>query len=98
MPESTCEIDHLGNKRWFNSDGKLHRLDGPAVEYADGYKAWYRNDKLHRVDGPAIEYPSGRKEFYVRGKRCYTFKEFFDAIPKENREAALLLIAEFENV
>lgn len=24
-------------------DGRLHRTDGPAVEYADGWQAWYTN-------------------------------------------------------
>jgi len=24
---------------------KCHRVDGPAVEYTDGYKAWYLNGK-----------------------------------------------------
>jgi hypothetical protein len=25
-------IDSDGNKRWYNSKGELHRLDGPAIE------------------------------------------------------------------
>ena len=29
-----------GDKSWY-LNGKLHREDGPAVEHADGYKAWY---------------------------------------------------------
>jgi hypothetical protein len=37
-------------------NGKLHREDGPAVEYADGSKKWYLNGKLHREGGPAVEY------------------------------------------
>ena len=24
-----------------NKGGKLHRLDGPAIEISNGYKAWY---------------------------------------------------------
>ena len=40
---------------WYNLQGKLHRIDGPAVEYADGDKAWYLNGQLHREDGPATE-------------------------------------------
>jgi len=32
----------------------IHRVDGPAIEYADGGEAWYLNDQLHRVGGPAI--------------------------------------------
>lgn len=33
----------------------LHRIDGPAVIWPDGYKAWYVNGRLHRIDGPARE-------------------------------------------
>ena len=53
-----------GAKRWF-ADGKLHRLDGPAVERDDGAKEWYVNGKLHRLDGPAVEWVDGTKEWYV---------------------------------
>ena len=38
---SNPEMDSDGNKRWYNADGQLHRLDGPAVEWANGYKEWY---------------------------------------------------------
>jgi len=47
----------------------LHRVDGPACEYADGSKFWYINDKLHRIDGPAIEYADGTKYWYINGDR-----------------------------
>ena len=40
---------------WFDNKGRYHREDGPAVEWANGNKAWYRNGKQHREDGPAIE-------------------------------------------
>ncbi len=64
---------------WFNKDGQRHREDGPAIEYANGYKAWWVNDKLHRIDGPAIEYADGSKEWYIKGKR-YTEAEYHKAI------------------
>ena len=36
----------LTKKQWRKfDDDKLHRLDGPAIEFADGYKAWYVNGK-----------------------------------------------------
>ena len=33
-----------GNKWWYQN-GKLHRTDGPAIEYADGYNQWWLYDK-----------------------------------------------------
>ena len=48
---------------------KLHREDGPAVEWADGKnKDWYLNGKRHREDGPAIECSNGTKFWYLNGK------------------------------
>ena len=32
-----------GTKRWF-LNGKRHREDGPAIEFADGNKYWYLNN------------------------------------------------------
>lgn len=32
-------------------NGKIHRLDGPAVEYADGYQTWYVNHKQNNQFG-----------------------------------------------
>ena len=34
--------------------GVLHRLGGPAVEYADGSEEWWVENVLHRADGPAV--------------------------------------------
>jgi hypothetical protein len=56
-----------GTKAHFNSSGKLHNDDGPAVIYApdtiiDGNvhgklkEEWYQNGKRHRDDGPALIY------------------------------------------
>ena len=52
----------------YRLNGQLHRIDGPAVEYLDGYKEWYANGKRHRLDGPAIEWSDGHKEWWVNGK------------------------------
>ena len=35
-----------GTKRWF-LNGKLHREDGPAVEWSNSTKEWYLNGKRH---------------------------------------------------
>ena len=52
----------------YQLNGKLHREDGPAIEYADGTKCWYVDGKRHRTDGPAIEWANGHKEWYIDGK------------------------------
>ena len=49
-------------------NGQLHRVNGPAIECANGSKIWYQNDKRHRLDGPAIEYFNGTKKWYQNGK------------------------------
>jgi len=38
-------IEYSGNKFWYQNN-KLHRTDGPAIEYANGAKYWYQNGKL----------------------------------------------------
>lgn len=50
-------------------DGKLHRVDGPAIKHANGTTNWLFNGKLHREGGPAIECPNGDKEWWFHGKR-----------------------------
>ncbi len=62
-----CKIDSESNKYWL-LNGKLHREDGPAVEYANGDKAWYLNGKRHREDGPAVEYANGTKHWFLNNK------------------------------
>jgi len=44
MIEYTVEVYSNGDKHW-NLNGKLHREDGPAVEFANGTKYCYLNDK-----------------------------------------------------
>ena len=70
MQEQYIHIDQDGNKRYYKDKAMtiLHRLDGPAAEYANGSKAWYINGKLHREDGPAAEFASGDKYWYINGK------------------------------
>lgn len=56
--------------RYYNSDGKCHRDNGPAIILSYGTQAWYQNGKCHRDnDLPAIIYTSGDREWYRDGKR-----------------------------
>jgi hypothetical protein len=52
----------------YRLNGKLHREDGPAVEWFNNYKIWYKNGKRHREDGPAVEYLDGTKSWWKNGK------------------------------
>lgn len=54
---STLLVDSDGTKRWFDTHGRLHRLDGPAIEKPDGYREWAFHGINHRLDGPAIIWP-----------------------------------------
>ena len=71
-PLPTCTTDSFGNKYW-RLDGKLHRTDGPAIEYASGDKHWYLDGKEHRTDGPAMEkYQDGKLiliEKWINGEK-----------------------------
>ena len=67
VQQPTMMVDKDGTKTWRLND-KLHREDGPAIEWADGDKEWYLHGKQHREDGPAIEWASGYKEWYLHGK------------------------------
>jgi len=70
MKEQFIHIDEDGD-RFYYSDREmkiLHRVDGPAIERADGTKEWWINHKLHREDGPAVEYECGYKEWWIDGE------------------------------
>ena len=72
--EQYIHIDKNGTKFYYKDKAMTiyHRLDGPALEYADGYKSWYVDGKLNRIDGPAIEYTDGSKVWWVDNKRHRT--------------------------
>jgi len=47
MGEQPVRIE-LHNKVEYRLNGVLHRLDGPAIEWANGGKEWWVDGKLHR--------------------------------------------------
>ena len=68
MNKPECKTYPNGAKLWC-LNGKHHREDGPAVEWANGTKEWYLNGKRHREEGPAIEYSNGTKAWFLNGKQ-----------------------------
>jgi hypothetical protein len=77
VPNGGILEENPDDDRAYFVNNKLHREDGPAVEYARGDKFWYINGKLHREDGPAMEY-DGHKYWYINGIQilCTTQEEF----------------------
>ena len=75
--EQYIYIDKLSIKRYYKNKEMTicHRLDGPAVEWIDGSKAWYQNGHLHRLDGPAVDWNDGYKGWYIEGVQ-YSEEEF----------------------
>lgn len=59
--------DKHGNIYWYLNE-KLHREDGPAIEWKNGSKDWIINGKRHRIDGPAVEGTNGTTKWYLNGK------------------------------
>ena len=90
------EVNEFGDVFWLDYDNPdyFHRLDGlPAVEFADGYKAYWENDKRHRIDGPAIVYSNGDVEYWIEGAN-YFYEEWLEKVsPKKE-----MTIAEIESV
>tara|TARA_R110000850_G_scaffold79395_2_gene171185 strand:- start:19 stop:309 length:291 start_codon:yes stop_codon:yes gene_type:complete len=72
--QSEMSIDSDGDKRWV-VNGKLHREDGPAVEWANGDKEWWQHGQIHRTDGPAIQWHYGAIEWCLHGY-CYAFDQW----------------------
>ena len=83
MNESIC-TNEFGTKYW-RLNGKLHRIDGPAIELANGDKEWHLNGKRHRTDGPAVEWIGVAKHWYLNGKRL-TVEEFNERITQTNKK------------
>lgn len=65
MQKYTVEIDDNGTIRWYKEGTDIcHRIDGPAIERADGSKEWWQNNQIHRENGPAVERFDGAKFWY----------------------------------
>ena len=81
MIEYTVKV-YEDSIEWY-LNGKLHREDGPAIEWADGGKEWFLHGKRHREDGPAIEWADGGKFWFLNGIR-YSEEEWKVEIQKRN--------------
>lgn len=92
MVESEPHIDAFGNRVWLLHN-KIHREDGPALEYSDGTKEWYVNGYRHREDGPAVEWDDGTL-WYLNGVRLH-FDDWCDTLGISHEEKTLLILKYF---
>ncbi len=69
------EIKKNKNSEKHYLNGKLHRVDGPAVTFNNGTQKWFIEGKLHREDGPAIIEGSTvkyyKERYFIHGKEMY---------------------------
>jgi len=63
--ESVVEVPPDGTRVW-RADGRLHRTDGPAIEYTDGTREWWVDG--HGSTRADTEY-RGRTESVLRRTR-----------------------------
>jgi len=66
--EPVPTIGSEGTQVWRVNRTSYHRLDGPAIIWANGTQEWWVNDLRHRTSGPAIIWANGTQSWYVNGK------------------------------
>jgi hypothetical protein len=82
---TTQYIEHLNGNTYYYSDRDmtiLHREDGPALIWSDGYEAHYIDNKRHNPKGAAITSARGYKEWWIDGKELTEAE--FNALTKPN--------------
>ena len=92
--DSVCETNAHGTKYWY-LNGNLHRVGGPAIEYANDGKVWYLNGKFHRVGGPAIEDADGNNEWWLNSKHCKPIEVFKAATHEQKIHMLCFYASEF---
>jgi len=76
--KAKLHVDSFGNLYWYNQTEQFHRdeEDLPAIIYANGDKAWYRNGKYYRENSkPTFEYKNGTQD-WTDGNGCCIRRDF----------------------
>jgi len=74
-----CIESANGNKQWFLND-KLHREDGPAIEWASGAKEWWLN---------------GTKEWWLNNEKTTALEVFKQANDEQRKHMLIFYPNEF---
>lgn len=87
--------DGFLHKRWRDSDGNLHREDGPCWIICEPnglvlFEEFYIGGIRHNINGPATifynEDGSIRKEIFLISGIHHTFWDFWDKLSEEERK------------
>lgn len=79
-PSSSCRsssfpcINPHGDISWRNNEQVYHRVNGPAVQNANGTEVWFIDDIIHRERGPALMYPNGEKQWWRHGELIKVYR------------------------
>ena len=76
------KVDEYGITRYY-LNGKRHREDGTAIEYASGHREWFLNNQRHRIDGTAIHYQDGTNMWFINGIQ-FTEEEYWQKVQKNH--------------
>ena len=63
--------------KWWIKDRLSHRVNGPAVVFLTGYRAWWYRGQLHRTDGPARILEDGQVEYWINDKHVTEYEVMF---------------------
>lgn len=59
---------NTGDEYWYDSNGELHRDNGPAIIKCNGDHIWCIHGLRHRTNGPALYNVDGYQEWWHKGK------------------------------
>ena len=86
MAEQYIKTNSLGTFYYKDLENRiLHRVDGPAAEYANGSKSWYLNGKPHRLDGPTFKNAYGQGVWCVNEVIIFTVNKDGKILNKMSR-------------
>lgn len=66
-------LDKEGTIRWYNDKNELHRVDGPAVQYANGIKVFYLEDILYTEEEYNTKLHVDTRHFMIFALFSYAF-------------------------
>ena len=63
------KINKFDGAFWWEKDGNLHRIGGPAIIYNSGTREWWFEGHLHREgDRPARIESDGARSWWIKSK------------------------------